>query len=597
MSLSGPERRLAAILSTDAVGYSRLMTEDEAGTAETLKTYRGLISGVVRTHGGRVVDAVGDNLLAEFRSVVDAVASGLDIQRELATQNRNRLSGHELLFRIGIHLGDLIVDGERIVGSDVNIAARIEALAEPGGLAVSAAAYDHVEGRVDVRFHDLGNHTLKNIPRPVHVYRVDSESLGEASTDQGEPWKSALTVPGFGGRPAITVLPFENRSDDRNQGYFAEGVAEDLAARLAGWRWFPVVARDSTTSSPGSAINMGQLSRDLGVRYIVEGSVRRGEGTLRVTVRLTDAPTRRQVWAEHYDREPVDLFVLQDEIVDRILTALEPRVRDYEANRAIRRQPENLDAWDLAQQGLWHMNQLTAEALDRALGLFVHAGQLDSGLAIAQYGIALTHLMSATLFDWTDSQDQRISAGMAAAKKCVGIDNLDPYGKLALGAAYHRTGQINLAIDTLEFGLELNPCLAQLYSWLSMVLVADGRPYEAIASSQKALRLSPRDPWLFQHHCTMAIAYFAAGRDEDALRAAQRSCQLRPRYIIPLSLAVAALANLRRTDEARGLFEEVLGLVSPDWWSLPRLKSELSKIQGNDYAERVVTAMEKVLPR
>ena len=317
------ERKLAAILSADAVGYSRLMADDEAETVETIKAHKGLMGGLIRQHAGRVVDAVADDLMADFPSVVDAVACSVAIQSELATRNRDLAPTRKMLFRIGVNLGDVIVDQRRIYGDGVNIAARIQALADEGGVSISGTAFDQVEGKLGLEFDDLGQHQVKHIPRAVRVYRVRVTEAHEEATSQ--------TVPGFSGRPAIAVLPFDNLSGDPDQEYFADGLVEDLITRLSTWRRFPVIARNSSFVYKGSAVDVRQVSQELGVRYVVEGSVRKDGDRVRISAQLVDATTGHHVWADRFDRKLQDVFALQDEITEAIASSMHPDLSRSEA--------------------------------------------------------------------------------------------------------------------------------------------------------------------------------------------------------------------------------------------------------------------------
>ncbi|MBW1686872.1 MAG: adenylate/guanylate cyclase domain-containing protein, partial [Deltaproteobacteria bacterium] len=381
----GIERRLAAILCVDAVGYSRLMAEDEVATVRTLEAYREEMAALVRQHHGRVVDSPGDNLLAEFPSATEAVGCAVELQRVFEARNRARPAERRMAFRMGVHLGEVMAEGERIYGDGVNIAARLEGLAEPGGICISGAVHEQVESKLEAGFQDLGQQSLKNIPKPVRAFRVDTGS--EAGTPQSVPrsgrrallaagvllllvvaglqvWRlergrsgapeaaapeaplsdEELTVPGFSGAPAIAVLAFDNLSGDPEQEYFADGIAEDLITRLSGWRWFPVIARNSSFTYKGQAVDVKQVSRELGVRYLVEGSVRKWGDRVRISAQLIDATSGHHLWAETYDRELRDIFALQDEITLAVVSAIRPELHRAERGRTLRKRPQNLDA-------------------------------------------------------------------------------------------------------------------------------------------------------------------------------------------------------------------------------------------------------------
>jgi TolB-like protein len=541
VSSDGSERKLAAILSADVVGYSRLMAEDEAGTVDTLKSHRDLMGGLIRQHAGRVVDDVGDNLLAEFPSVVDAVACAVAIQDDLATRNEELPSDRRMLHRIGVHLGDVIAEGDRIYGDGVNIAARVEALAEEGGLSVSGTAFDQVEGKLGLEFDDLGPQELKNIPRPVRVYRVQ---VSKAHTAAAE-----LAVPGFSGRPAIAVLPFDNLSKDAEQEYFSDGITEDLITRLSAWRWFPVIARNSTFVYKGKAVDVKRVSSELGARYVVEGSVRKIGDRVRITAQLIDATTGHHVWAERYDRELKDVFALQDEITESIAASMNPELRQFETERTIQREPRSLDAWECAHRGWWHLFQRTDDRNARARSFYEEAIRLDPQFVWAYYGLAVTH-WNDVLDGVSEAPDRSTAEMVRAAQQCIALDDKDPFGHLAVGIAYSMTGRRAEMLAALKLAVQLNPSLSTAYRLQGNYLALCGQPDEAIASIEKGMRLSPQDPQMWNFLFGMAVAHFAASRYESAIDWCLQSLQRRPNAFARGFLA-ASHALLGRIDEAR----------------------------------------------
>jgi TolB-like protein/Flp pilus assembly protein TadD len=559
------ERRLAAILSADVVGYSRMMAEDEAATVRTLSAYREEIGLLVRQHGGRVVDTTGDNLLAEFPAALSAVRCAVDMQGVLKARNASLPPERRMEFRCGVHLGDVGVEGERIYGDGVNIAARLEGLAEPGGVCVSGTVYEQVEKKLSVELDDLGEKSLKNIPRPVHVYGVRlmlAESESEAAAED-LPGMGELTVPGFAGRPAIAVLPFENLSGDPEQAYFADGIAEDLITRLSAWRTLPVIARNSSFVYRGRSVDVKQVSRELGVRYVVEGSVRKAGNRVRINAQLIDATTGHHVWAERYDRELSDVFALQDEITEALLGWLTPELLKAEQQRAVHREPHDLDAWDCAQRGSWHSWRLTQEDNRKALALFERAAKLDPQLVMAFFGLTQVHYID-IFYQWTDSMERSVAELLRTAEKCAALDDKDPLGQLALGTAYSVTGPPDKMIAALERAIELNPSLALAYGFLGNFLATVCRSDEAIATLEKGMRLSPRDPFLFAFHSGIAWAHFADGRYEEAVDWARQSLQLRGNWLDAHHLLAASYAQLGRLDAARAAYREMLR-VQPDF--------------------------------
>jgi adenylate cyclase len=557
-----PKRKLAAILSADAVGYSRLMSADEVATLRTLEAHRNVMTALIRQHDGRVVDAVGDNLLAEFGSVVDAVSSAVEIQASLAVRNEQLPAGRALPFRVGINIGELIVDGERIAGDGVNVAARIEALAGAGEVWLSAAAFQQVEGKLDLDFEDMGERSVKNLPRPLRVYRV---KVGAEARHDGEDRLATLTVAGFAGRPAIAVLPFTPSGDESSEhDLFAEGIAEDLTMRLSRWRLFPVIGRGSTLAYKGRTIDPRQVSRDLGVRYVVAGSVRRSGERIRVGCELLEATTGRQLWAERYDRKLEDIFALQDEIVDAIAASIEPALRVGASGAlAAREPPTSLDAWESFQRGWSRLHRATKkEDADEAIALFRRARELDSSFSTAFAAEAAGHCAS-ILYQWTDSVSASVAAARRAAERSVELDESDPWAHLALGVVNSFSGDRLRAVSALERALELNPSLTLAYQAFGVVFAVE-RPDEAIRVLEKGIRLSPRDPFVFLFHHQISVAHMMAGRYEEALRAAERSVALRADQPHAYRVLAACHGHLGQVEAARAALEKMYQL-SPNF--------------------------------
>jgi adenylate cyclase len=516
------ERKLAAILSADVVGYSRLMAEDEDATVRTLNAYREEIGLLVRQHRGRVVDTAGDSVLAEFPTATEAVRCGVEIQGSLAVRNAALAPERRMEFRIGLHLGEVRAEGDRIYGNGVNVAARLEGLAEPGGICISAMVYKQIESKLNLRCDDLGDQSLKNISTQVRVYRIRLEPEG-VGKDVTLPGMEALTVPGFGGLPAIAVLPFDNLSGDPEQEYFADGIAEDLITRLSSWREFPVIARNSSFAYKGKPVDVKQVSRELGVRYVVEGSVRKSGERIRISAQLVDATTGHHVWAERYDREMRDIFALQDEITERIVGSMNPELLRVEEERAVRKETQNLDAWECVARGRWHSWRYTREDNSSARSLFERATELDPHFAVAFSQLAIVHLVDG-YFQWTDSPDRSFAEMTKAAQRSVALDDKNPVGQLVLG-----------------------------WTW-------GGRTDEGIENLKKAMRLSPYDPVMFFFFLGMSIAHFALEEYEEAADWAQRSVQRGPADPAAYRYLAASYAHLDRIDEARGALREMFSL-------------------------------------
>ena len=392
MSGERVERRLAAILAADVAGYSRLMGQDEAGTLARLRTHRrDLIDPKIAEHKGRIVSTTGDGMLVEFPSVVEAVACAVAVQRGMFDRNVLAPEDQRIVFRMGVNLGDIIVEGDDIHGDGVNVAARLEGIAEPGGICVSAIVHDQVRDKLDLGFDDLGEQTLKNIARPIRVFRV---RLGTAeNTPKSEPDRVAATL-ALPDKPSIAVLPFQNMSGDPEQEYFADGMVEEIITALSRIRWFFVIARNSTFTYKGRAVDVKQVGRELGVRYVLEGSVRKAGSRLRITAQLVEAETGNQLWAERYDRDLADIFAVQDEITERVVAAIEPELYAAEQVRSQSKPPESLDAWECVIRALSLIGQGTrdenteAEALcRRAIAIAPGYGRAHSLLALCAVAV------------------------------------------------------------------------------------------------------------------------------------------------------------------------------------------------------------------
>ena len=538
------QRRLAAILKADAVGYSRRMAEDETAAVEALRSHRRTIGGFVRGHRGRVVDEVGDNVLAEFSSAVDVVACAIDIQVELARLEADLADEQRLRFRIGVHLGDLIVEGEQIFGDGINVASRLETLADPGGICASLAVVDQVRGKVDARFEDIGDQHLKNIPVPVRTYRVIPLAGSVTGTSAG-----AMTVAGFGGRPAIAVLPFTDRGGDDERDYLADGIVEDLIARLSAFRVFPVISRSTTFTYKDKHVDARQVSRDLHARYVVEGSVLRSGGRVRVAVELIDGALGQQIYAERYDRELGDVFALQDEIVMAIVGSIEPALARAERQRARQKPVLHLDAWECFQRGSWLLFGLRSKAeLAEALTLFRRARDLDPALSTAAAMESMCHAAS-LVFQWSENHDATVASALAMAEMSVMLAEDDPWSHVALGYAASFAGDAPRALASFERAIELNPSLTMAYQGLAVALSAD-HPDEAIRTMEKAIRLSPRDPQMHLFLHQIAVAHLLAGRYEDALARGRESLRLRTNQPNPYRIVAAACGYLGRNAEA-----------------------------------------------
>ncbi len=553
MAEAGVERRLTTILAADVVGYSRLMAADEAGTLTSLKAIRReLIEPKTTDHNGRVVKLIGDGTLMEFGSVVDAVNFAIDVQRAIAERNVDVPEDRRITYRMGINIGDIIVDGDDIYGDGVNLAARLEALAEPGGICVSRTVFNHVKGKVEVGFEDLGAQKVKNIPEPVQVYRVD---LFRPDTDgvSRRPDAETLSLPD---KPSIAVLPFQNMSGDPEQEFFADGMAEEIITALSHYRWFFVIARNSSFTYRGRAVDVTQVARELGVRYVLEGSVRKAGNRVRVTAQLVDATTGNHIWAERYDRELDDIFALQDEITETIVASVEPELGMVERERARRKPPQNLDAWSSYHRGLWHLfDDVKRDSLTEAKRLFQRACELDPEFAAAHAELSYTHVAE-IVRGLTDDVEVSLDQAADAAERAVALDQRDPAARVALGRVLIFRNSHERAIAEMEAALALNAGYDRGHYGLGMALLYGGRPEESIPQFETGIRLSPRSPVLWAYWMMLGLAYINLEKYREASASFEKAIQQPNAAFMVFVHAASTLAHLGRIDEARALIAE-----------------------------------------
>jgi TolB-like protein/Flp pilus assembly protein TadD len=553
------KRKLAAILSADVKGYSRLMGEDEKGTVRTLNAYKEVMTGLIQHHRGRVVDAPGDNVLAEFGSVVDAVECAVEIQKELKARNAELPENRKMEFRIGVNLRDVIEDGEQILGDGVNIAARLESLSEAGGICISGTAFDHVENKLGLGYEYLGEQTLKNIAKPVRVYRVMLEPGAMAQRGLEVTSKERMVLP-LPDKPSIAVLPFANMSGDPEQEYFSDGITEDIITALSRFRWFFVIARNSTFTYKGKTVDVKTVAQDLGVRYVLEGSVRKVGSRVRITAQLIDAPTSHHVWAERYDRDLKDIFAVQDEITENIVTSIGPEFLSAEMRRAQRRDVRSLDAWDCIMRAAFHHSRYRKEDVAEAQRLLQKAIELDPFNAEGFCLLAFTHLMQEQ-FGWSESADQSIQEATKAAENAIAIDDRDAWAHTALGLVDLISRRYDDAIRRLKRAVQLNPSLANAYGALGQALALAGEYAPAVEQINKAIRLSPRDPFLVYWFGHLGLAAFAEERYDIACEWAAKVIQENPCFPGGHRLLAASYGQLGRIKEAQAGLKEMLLLM------------------------------------
>ncbi|MFQ5954413.1 MAG: tetratricopeptide repeat protein [Kiloniellales bacterium] len=551
------ERRLTAILAADVVGYSRLMEADEAGTHERLKTHRQQsIDPEIAEHHGRIVKLMGDGALVEFASVVDAVRCASKIQAAMVDRNAGVPEDRRIEFRIGINLGDVIVEGDDIYGEGVNVAARLQELAEPGCVCISGVVYEQVQGKLDLAFEDLGQQTVKNIAKPVRVYRLNPGAVAAAGK-AGPESPPALELPD---KPSIAVLPFVNMSGDPEQEFFADGIAEDLITALSRFRWFFVISRNSSFTYKGMAVDVKRVARELGVRYMLEGSVRRAANRVRITAQLIDAIGDRHVWAERYDRELDDIFAVQDEITGNIVASVAPEFLSAEMQRAFRRTGPDLDAWERAMQARWHLGKYTKEANETGRRLLAEAIAVDPKMAQAYSELAVTHVFD-IVYRWSEDASRSRAAAADAARQAVSLDGGDALAHAVLGFVLTWSREYDDAIDTLNRAIELNPNLAAAHGYLGVVYGLMGDYEAAVEAANRAIRLSPRDYsktiWL----AAKGIAAFITGRYDEVVQVAGSMLRENPRLVSAYRQRAASLAHLGRENEARRDIEDLLRLL------------------------------------
>ncbi|MEM7251760.1 MAG: adenylate/guanylate cyclase domain-containing protein [Pseudomonadota bacterium] len=543
------ERRLAAILYADVAGYSRLTTLDEEGTHRQLTRGMDIMSRGIGSAGGRIVHYAGDAVLAEFSSVVAALNCALSAQDTLGQEFPEKEDDLKLRFRIGVNLGEVMIDGNEIYGDGVNIAARLEALAQPGGVCISEEVYRQVRTRIDAEYEPMGPQALKNIAEPIICFHVASSDHAKALRVSSEGVATRRAE-----RPAIAVLPFDNMSDDPEQEFFADGIVEDLITALAKYRSFLVIARNSTFTFKGRPVNLAEAGKALGARYIVEGSVRRAGDRVRTTAQLIDTTTGGHLWADRYDHELTDIFAVQDEITQAIALAVEPEVSVAERERARRNPPENLGAWELCQRGFWHYHHMTADHVQESHQLLGRARALDPNFAPAYYGDALAHNVEMSL-GLIHDVDESVGAAMTLAVRAVALDEKDPMAQAILGAVHYHAGQHAAALDTLDRALALSPNLAFAYFVRGLTLTTSSREADAIADFEMAERLSPADPFLVGFYSLRAWAHMGLGEWDDAIAWAQKSTRFpNPGFFWPywtLTTAYFAKGDRRSAERAR----------------------------------------------
>jgi adenylate cyclase len=549
------ERRLAAILAADVAGYSRLMGFDEVGTLKALKSHRKeLVDAAIAAHYGRIVKTTGDGMLVEFPSVVDAVTCAVAVQSKMAERNESAVV--KINFRIGINIGDIIIDGDDIFGDGVNVAARVEGECEPGGVCLSGSAFDQVRGKTNFAFDDLGERSLKNIDRPVRLYAVSHSGIAAAMA----PNKAVTKPLPLPDKPSIAVLPFQNMSGDPEQEYFADGMVEDIITALSRFGELFVIARNSTFLYKGRAIDIRQAGRELGVRYVLEGSVRKAGSRVRITGQLIEASSGAHLWADRFDGDLEDIFSLQDQVTARVANAIAPRIEDIEISRATNKPTENLDAYDCYLRGLAEYYKWgRKDANDEAFRYFNKAIQLDPDFASAWAYAAYCYL-ERKVQGWMADVPKEIAEAARLARHAAELGKKDATALCFAGMSLaYVAGDVDAGGSLIDRALLLNPNDATALYFRSWIKGWIGEPEQAIDNALQALRLNPID----RHErvqASIAYGHFFAGRYDEASIWAERSLQ---QQVNPIALRVLAASSALagRLEEAQGAVSRLRDLV------------------------------------
>jgi adenylate cyclase len=585
------KRKLTAILSADVEGYSRLMGEDDEATVRTITGYRKVINKVVQKYRGRVVDSPGDNILAEFASVMDAVSSAVEIQQELKTKNAELPEDRKMEFRIGVNLGDVIHEEDRIYGDGVNVAARVESLAEAGGVCVSGTVFDQIESKLPLGYEYLGEQSVKNISKPVRVYKalMDPEAVGKVIGEKRvEPkrgkrialavaivlllavgglliWRTAsppievasvekMVFP-LPDKPSIAVLPFDNLSDDPKQEYFSDGLTEQIITNLSKLPSLFVIARNSTFTYKGKPVKVKQVSEELGVRYVLEGSVQKSSDRVRITAQLIDAITGHHLWAERYDRELGDVFALQDEITMKVLTALQVKLTGGEQVRIAARNTDNINAYLKFMQAAHHLRKTHQEGNIMARKLGEEAIALDPNFSNPYKLLAWTHLED-VWFGWSKSPRESFKKAVELAEQSLALDNTNANTVALVGHLSVMKRQHEKAIVEGERSIALEPNSANSYMLLATTLRFSGRAAEAIPLLKKAIRLEPYTPATFYYQ--LGMAYNFTGQYDEAIAVLKKALKRTPDHLLSLLGLTIAYSLADRMEEARATAAEVL---------------------------------------
>ena len=550
------ERRLAAILAADIAGYSRLMGADEEGTLARLKACRkALVDPKIGEYRGRIVKTTGDGMLVEFGSAVDAVRCAVEVQRGMALSNVDIPESKRIEFRIGIHVGDIIIDDNDIFGDGVNIAARLEGIADPGGICISDDAHRQIRGKTEIAYDDMGHQSLKNITEPMRAWRARPAPNATPSEVVVERPAPVLALPE---KPSIVVLPFQNMSGDPEQDYFADGMVEDITTGLSRIKWLFVIARNSSFTYKGKAVDVRQVGRELGVRYVLEGGVRKTGNRVRITAQLVEAETGRHLWADRFDGALEDVFDLQDQITERVVGIVEPSLQRSEIERSRRKPPENLDAYDLYLRALPHMASVMPADAKVASRFLSRALELDPDYAAAQAMLAWCHEIC-FMRGGFDEADRIAGLDRARASIASGTDDAASLAVAALVVS-HLAKERETAANTIERALSLNPSSAMALYFGAHIYAFNGNPAAVSTHATRALRLSPFDPFSYEAHNALGLAAIQEARYGEAASNFANAVQANTRFSTLYFFQAVALALGGRMEEAQKVVRRALEL-------------------------------------
>ena len=559
MAESSPRRKIAVILATDVVGYSTKMEENEDQTLKNLKVCRSIIDGLVEEYHGRIFNTAGDSVLVEFQSAVEAVICGSEFQNTIKERNNSVPEEEQMEFRIGINMGDVVIEGDNLYGDGVNVAARLEALAQSGGICLSKNVHEIVNKKIDFQFHDLGEQTVKNTV--LHAVDVTLDGTFQRKLQESTKGQQPSTEK----PPAIAVLPFTNMGGDPEQEYFADGITEDIITNLSLWRTFPVISRNSSFTFRGKSHNLKQVASELGARYIVEGSVRKGGNRVRITAQLIDTDEDHHLWSEKWDRTLEDIFDVQDEVSEAIARRVAPSVTGHEQIRLTRKRPENLSAWEEYLQGLncYYNERKRTDyedpGLTQARQHFERAVEMEPSHSDAHAYLGLTSMFELTQ-RITKDPEKTLDEIMAHGRKAESLNPENPLALMSIAAAYFFRGDHPTALDYAQRAVKFNPSYAFSLSMLSLAQVHSGDFQQGEESILKGIELSPADPNMNHFNATHYFALLGQGRYEEALVAIDKALIRHPDVGHHLGFRAAVLGHLERVPEAKAALDRYLTL-------------------------------------